>query len=437
MPMDFDDTMKMVTSDSVNSNTSSESSESADSAIVGSTLTDRSVYITTWREFLKYELIDQFSPVYFVGFLGCGITGNILYEFPYPAKWLQICGIIMHCLTLVLFLATTALLVLSCWHYPERITRYHYDPSVSIFMGVYSMGFTTIVNGVHYLLNGKYPIFVWVLWWIGVFMAVYNATFIFYFSFLSKLNEHKLKDMNSTIFLPIVCPCVVSSSGNLVAMTLTNPNHRVVTSIASFMLLCVSLVLYHGLGAIYMARLVLVKIPDTYQIFTMFLPIGFLGQSSYSIMLFGTNMYDFIPDKTLASSLFFPCALFAMCLLAGGYIFTFLAIISTLSKIKPFARNLNPEITGYGLIKWNKGYWTMTFPLGTMSLGNIEISRSIGLIPGGFELKFFKVFSCMFSVAVVIICLINLVGMADHIWRTVRKTLYQQHSRVVIEVDKV
>ncbi|RLV93357.1 Sulfite efflux pump SSU1 [Spathaspora sp. JA1] len=394
-------------------------------------------------EFLKYELVDQFHPSYFVGFLGCGITGNLLYEFPYPAKWLQICGIIMFCITILLFFLTTTFVVLSCLFHHDRIRVYHYDSNFSIYMGVYSMGFTTIVNGVHYLLDGKYPYLPWVLWWISVSFSVYNASFIFYFSFLSKLTKHNLKDINATIFIPIVCPCVVSSSGNLIAMTLTNLNHRIITSIASLLLLCVSLVLFHGLGALYMARLVLYKIPDTSQVFTTFLPIGFLGQSSYSIMLFGINMYDLIPDKNLGNSLLFPCGLFASSLLAGGYIFTFLAIISTLSKIKPFAKNLNMEYTKHGLIKWSKSYWTMTFPLGTMALANIEISRSISMIPGGYELKFFKVVSCMFSVAVVFVCLANIIGMIEHIWELVKGNFFStivteegQHKEVTV-IDKV
>ena len=39
--------------------------------------------------FLNVELIEEFHPVFFVSFLGTGITGNILYGFPYPAQWLK------------------------------------------------------------------------------------------------------------------------------------------------------------------------------------------------------------------------------------------------------------------------------------------------------------------------------------------------------------
>ena len=109
--------------------------------------------------FLKVELIEEFHPVFFVSFLGTGITGNILYGFPYPAQWLKVLGIIMFCLTVLLFVLVTTCLVVSWVYYPLRIYRYHIDPTLSIYFAVYSMGYNTIINGIHLITHGKYPIF--------------------------------------------------------------------------------------------------------------------------------------------------------------------------------------------------------------------------------------------------------------------------------------
>ncbi|KAI5960922.1 SSU1 [Candida theae] len=313
---------------------------------------------STVRQFLRKELIDDFHPNYFVSFLGCGITGNIFYGFPYKARWLEVCGIIH-----------------------------------SLYFAVYSMGFSTIINGVNLLTHGRYPIFLWVLWWIGVVLAVMNTAVIFFFSFLSKFSAHRIADINASIFMPVVCCCVISSPGHLIAAELETRNQKIITELTSLMLFFISIMLFHGVGAVFMVRLILCKIPSTSQIFTQFLPIGFVGQSSYSIMLFGNNMYNFIPDDALAKAFLVPSALAAYLLLAGGYIYLFIAIASCMSKSSPFAKNHDPEWTTkrFGLIKWNKGWWTMTFPVGTMSLANSEVSKGVA----GYDFLFFKVMSAI------------------------------------------
>lgn len=307
----------------------------------------------TVGQFLRKELIDDFHPSYFVSFLGCGITGNIFYGFPYKARWLEICGIILFCITIFFFIVTSVMCVLSCWFYPRRMALYIHDYSHSLYFAVYSMGFSTIINGVNLLTHGRYPIFLWVLWWIGVVLAVMNTAVIFFFSFLSKFSAHKIADINASIFMPVVCCCVVSSPGHLIAPELETRNQKIITEVTALMLFFISIMLFHGVGAIFMVRLILCKIPSTSQIFTQFLPIGFVGQSSYSIMLFGNNMYNFIPDDALAKAFLVPSALGAYLLLAGGYIYLFIAIASCMSKSSPFAKNHDPDWTTkrFGLIK--------------------------------------------------------------------------------------
>lgn len=380
----------------------------------------------TIRQFLKKELIDDFHPCYFVSFLGCGITGNIFYGFPYKARWLEVCGIIFFCITVFFFIVTSVMCVLSCWFYPRRMALYIHDYSHSLYFAVYSMGFSTIINGVNLLTQGRYPIFLWVLWWIGVVLAVMNTAVIFFFSFLSKFSAHRIADINASIFMPVVCCCVVSSPGHLIAPELETRNQKIITEVTALMLFFISIMLFHGVGAIFMVRLILCKIPSTSQIFTQFLPIGFVGQSSYSIMLFGNNMYDFIPDDALAKAFLVPSALGAYLLLAGGYIYLFIAIASCMSKSSPFAKNHDPDWTTkrFGLIKWNKGWWTMTFPVGTMSLANNEISKGVA----GYNFLFFKVMSAIIGASLFIICIINLIGLSYCIWeRFYQAFLIKEH----------
>ncbi|KAL6452706.1 SSU1 Sulfite efflux pump SSU1 [Candida maltosa Xu316] len=385
--------------------------------------------------FLYEELIENFHPVFFVSFLGTGITGNIFYGFPYPARWLEVLGIICFCLTITFFFFTTGCFIISLYYYPKRWYQYQVDQPFSIYFAVYSMGYNTIINGIHLITHGRFPIFLWVLWWIGVAFALYNTIFLFYWAFLSKLNKHNLDAITGVALMPVVCPCVVSSSGHLISPYLPNDNLKTITEITCLMLLFISLTYYHGVGAIYLSRLILHKTPSTELVFTTFLPVGFTGQSSYSIMLFGANMYEFIPDKSLGQAFLVTSAMISTFFLASGYVFLFLAIVSVFSKIKPFTKKPNPKWTTkkLGLIKWNKGFWIMTFPIGTMSLANFEISK--GII-GGYQLEVFRVMAAIFGACLFLICFVNLIGLS---WRAIQKTIkaYNQTTDVSSMESKV
>ncbi|KAK6457401.1 putative malate permease [Scheffersomyces xylosifermentans] len=376
-------------------------------------------FATRFSKLIKEEFADKFSPVYFVSIMGTGISSNILYNFPYPAEWLRICGIIMFGIAVVLFLTTTLMMVVSCWVHPERITQYHTDPSVSVFMGCYVMGYITLINFIHSLVGDSHIVFVWVLWWIAIASSVYTASIIVYLSFMSKLNKKfSPQNITATLLLPIVAITVVSSSGHLITPSLKTLEHKVITEIFSVMLWCISIALAFIIITIYFGRLLIFKIPNTGLIFSSWLPVGFLGQSSYSIMLFGVNMYQMIPDPYLGHSFLVSGALVSIFLLSFGYFMTFIAVCSIISKVGPFARKPNSQfVNKYGIINWNKGWWAMTFPCGTMSLSNFEISKGI---VGDYELKFFKIMSCIFAVSLFTITIICLAGIVIYIINCIR-----------------
>jgi len=376
-------------------------------------------FATRLMKLIKEEFADKFTPVYFVSIMGTGISSNILYNFPYPAEWLRVCGTIMFGIAVVLFLTTTVMLVMSCWVHPERIRQYHTDPSISVFMGCYVMGYITLVNFIHSLVGERHITFVWVLWWIAIATSVYTATIIVYLSFMSKLNKQfNPQTITATLLLPIVAITVVSSSGHIITPSLQSLDHKVITEIFSVMLWCISIALAFIIIAIYFGRLIVFKIPNTGLIFSSWLPVGFLGQSSYSIMLFGVNMYQLIPDPYLGNSFLVSGALVSLFLLSFGYFMTFVAVSSILSKVGPFARKPNSQfVNKYGIMSWNKNWWAMTFPCGTMSLSNFEISKGI---VGGYELKFFKVMSCIFAVSLFTITIVCLVGIIIYIFNCIR-----------------
>ncbi|KAK6198602.1 voltage-dependent anion channel-domain-containing protein [Scheffersomyces amazonensis] len=372
-------------------------------------------FATRLKNLLFEEFVEKFTPVYFVSIMGTGISSNILYNFGYPAHWLRVCGIIMFVIAVILFLITSLMFLLSCYYYyPKRIMQYNLNPNIAVFMGCYAMGYITLINFIFYL-DKVDIIFVWVLWWIAIIVSVYTAFITVFFSILSKLSSEKINmnELNSTLLLPIVAITVVSSSGHIISPSLKTLNQTLITEILSLILWCISIALAFIIITIYYQRLILHKIPSTQLIFTSWLPVGFLGQSSFSIMMFGKNMYDLIEDKSVGNIFIVCSTMIGVFLLSFGYFNTFLAVISTLSKIRPFAKAelIHPHIKKGYIMKFNKAFWSMTFPLGTMALSNNELGKGLfGKVI--YPLKFFRVLGCIYSVAlfaVTIACLIGII----------------------------
>ena len=247
---------------------------------------------------------------------------------------------------------------MSCAYYPNRFRDYHVDPSRAVFMGAFSMGYITIVNFIALITKGEHIYFVWTLWWLAVFSAMYTSFLIVYLSFMSKLNESDVEaKLNATLLLPIVAITVVSSSGHSIELDLPHVHQTVLTMIVSFMLWSLSISMAFMVMTLYMWRLIIHKIPPTNLIMTSFLPVGFLGQSSYSIYLFGNNLNKFIPEELLYGKISLCLSGFvSVFLLSFGYFMCFVvAVTSVLSKIRPFAKNPNPLHTNrFGLLKLEK-----------------------------------------------------------------------------------
>lgn len=369
---------------------------------------------------LRYECADNFSPVYYVSIMGTGASSNILYNFPYPAHWLQVCGWIMFSIAVLLLISTSFMTLAGFYYHPKRIVLYHTDPNDAVYMGCYVMGYITIINFVHLVLGTRHIAFVWALWWIAIFMAVYTASIIVFLSIFSKLNKnYDPQEVTAIFLLPIVTLTVASSNGHLLTPTLPTLQQQIITELVSLMIWMISIALAFIVITIYFARLIIYKIPTTDMIFSSWLPVGFLGQSSYSILLFGVNMFKLIPDPYLGHSFLVTSALVALFLMSFGYFMVFIAVSSLLSKTKPFAKNPNTAYTTtFGTIRWSKYWWAVTFPCGTMSLSNLEISK--GFV-GNYELPFFRVMSCIFALGMLTITVTCLVGIVIYIVKRVAR----------------
>lgn len=285
-------------------------------------------------------------------------------------------------------------------------------------MGCFVMGYITLVNMLHALTEKSWIYAVWVLWWVSVFASVYTSFLTFFFSVVGKhrKSENSMNTANISLafLLPVVTLTVAASSGGVICPDLPHLNLKIITLVVSFIMWAIAVTLAFIVVTINFWRMFVHKIPPSGQVFTMFLPIGFLGQGGYAILLFGRNCVELILENSsnvahllytsflheaansnnqnlsnlpviLATALLATSTMFAACLMSFGYFFTFLAFASVLSKMHPFAKKPNAQHIyngaqgnfiqrGFsGFLRFNRGFWSMTFPLGTMSLCNSEV----------------------------------------------------------------
>ncbi|CUM46506.1 uncharacterized protein AC631_04795 [Debaryomyces fabryi] len=404
---------------------------------------------------IDQTLIKNFTPGLFVTVMGPGVSSGILYNFPYPAKWLEVCGCIMFGIAVIFLIATFTCFVASLLRYPQKFASYTSDPNVAPYMGCLSMGYNTLVNFLYYLTGKNWTIGIFVLWWITVALALYTSFIVFYCSFLAKQKSRSNyldpKDLHTTLLMPMVTLIVSASTANLFALDLPSVSLKVTTMIISYIMWSTGIMMAGIIICVHFWKLFVYKIPPTNLIFTTFLPCGVCGQSSFFILLFGNNVhkllveyhqtlllshYLHIPDGIDISSLntleigismgqvaLIITAMIGLFLLAFGYFCTYIAVISSISKIRPFTKHYNVDCAYNpsspnpftrlfrGFIAFNKTYWAMTFPLGTMALSNHQIAESFG------GLEAFRIIATMYDVSLVFITIGCICGVVYKIIR--------------------
>lgn len=413
---------------------------------------------------LNDTLVVKFSPVFFASVMGTGISSNILYDFPFPATWLKVCGIIMSVVCLSLFLSLTTIMLFALYRNGKLWSHIHRDPVDAPAMGCFVMGYITLVNMLHALTGKSWIIAVWVLWWVAVFGAVYTAFLTFFFSAMGKhrKTENSIKPANISLvsLLPVVALNVAATSGGIACRDLPSLDMKIITMVVSFIMWAIAMTLAFIVLSVNFWRMFVHKIPSSRQVFTMFLPIGFLGQGAYAILLFGRNCVDLILANSgdvahssytsylheaansnnqdlsnlpmiLSTALLVTSTMFAASFMAFGYFFTFLAFASVLSKVYPFARKPNVQLIYNGaqgnfiqrqfsgFFRFNRGFWSMTFPLGTMSLCNGEIYN---LYNG---LEAFRYISAIYAGITICITLGCLCGVIYRIVKIITRAIRQ------------
>lgn len=403
-------------------------------------------FVANLLRVIDNKLVENFLPQYFANVMATGISAAIMYRFPFPAHWLQVTGIIMWAVGIFFFIAGCFFLVAACIKYPKNFVKFHTDPKVAPFMGCFAMGYNSLVNLLYFITTDEWIVGIFVLWCLSVFFCLYTACVIFYYTFLVKSRNSYYfspENLQATLLLPIVALTVTSSSGQLIVMDLPTVNLQVVTILISFVLWANAIAMSFIILTLVIYKYVVHKVPNTTMVFTTFIPIGFLGQGAFSVLLCGHNLHQLVLQNSgklarmpfvgvdsdlghtgmiIADGCLLICSFFGIFLISFGYFNTVVAVATVLSKV--ITKNPNPNHcvlyeSGLrrmlnGLIKFNKGFWAMTFPLGTMAIGNAEFGEM-------FDLLTFKVVGAIYGVATVLATTGCCVGFLYHAYQDVVK----------------
>lgn len=366
-------------------------------------------------------LARHFEPFMFIMVMGTGISSNILFTFPYEARWLRICSYPMFALTCLLFVSIQALQLLHMYvfirekSFVNYLNEYFRNLGRNAFWGTYAMGLATIINyiaslarsEVHNAVQAKRLMrLAYVLWWYDVAISLacaWGISFLiwqkYYFAeekyeyqfYNYRMAREELKSTLLLLFIPLVV--AASSSGSFTMSDLFsetfNRNIQLMTMVVTTLMWLHAIIFVFILIVIYFWSLYVNKIPPLRQIFTMFLLMGPMGQGSLGVLLLTDNIRLYVEKYYSGTGLnenynillltipwcFKILGLMsALALLAMGFFFTVLCFISIASYSGTRVEVcVGDEKKFKRIYDYHKGWFSMTFPMGTMSLGSTQI----------------------------------------------------------------
>lgn len=321
----------------------------------------------------RYFILN-YSPAAYAAVMGIGIAGGLLYEFPYKARWLEVCGIIFWAVALGLFALSTIIMILRLFIFPSQFHKMSRHIGQSAFLGCIPMGFATIINMVHYIWGEKSWRATYAMWWIDVAMSLASAWIVVFAMFA--YHERAIESTNATILLPVVALVVAAATGFLICNNL--PNHlQKMTATISLMMWGNGQAVAFAFTTVYLNRLLLGKLPPRAIMISNFLPIGPLGQGAFGIM--NMSQLDIFGSYQREVSVFST----AIAVIMLGYASFWMFIAFCASIFHP------PK-------QFHMSFWGLTFPLGTYASACYKV---------GIYLPAFKPIGCAVTVFVVLAAL--------------------------------
>ncbi|OCT49910.1 Sulfite efflux pump SSU1 [Cladophialophora carrionii] len=358
-----------------------------------------SKYDVGWR-----RVVRNFSPSWFSVTMGTGICSLLLITIPWKAAWLYWLSVAFFILNSILFSLAFIISFLRYTLYPEIWHVMIKDPTMSLFLGTFPMGFATLVESWIFLCCpywGYWSVWVaWLAWMLDVVIAV-AVTVSLPFLLMSQSDNHGLERITAAQLLPIAATIVASGTGSEVAELLSSPDHAFGTILASYVLWGLATPLSMTVLVMYYQRLALHKLPPREVVVSSFLPIGPLGMGGYTIMYLGKVSREVFPrvelfhDLLIAGDIVYVLGVFIGLIMWGFGLCWLIFAVATIYSTRPFP--------------FNMGWWGFTFPLGVYAISTMTFGVE-------FPSMFFKVFGTILSVAVILLWCVVATGTAKGAW---------------------
>ncbi|KAJ9612479.1 hypothetical protein H2200_004076 [Cladophialophora chaetospira] len=353
------------------------------------------------------RIIRNFTPSWFIITMSTGVLSIMCHQLPYNGHWLQVISVIFFVTNLVLFLTFTILSVLRYSLYPQLFSAVLRHPHQSLFMATFPVGLATLVNMVVLVCAPEWghglATLAWVLWWIVTVLALTTCFHLTYVIMTHRRGE--LEEMTALYLIPIVAVVIAATTGGLVASAIPNEGHKLWTLIISFVLWGIGSPLSWIILTLYFLRMTVHEPLKREVIVSLLLPIGPLSLSGFSIItLCKLAMHLFPKTHAIPHATHLPAGevLYTVSVLLGLILWGF-SIVWFFVAVMMIARS--------GGFPFNMGWWGFIFPVGAYSVHFIpEETRVFTLLTitlgNELESKFFKVLSCIFTVACAIMWLI-------------------------------
>ncbi|KAH3901142.1 uncharacterized protein SCDLUD_002624 [Saccharomycodes ludwigii] len=382
---------------------------------------------------LFLSLVDNFNPYWFVTVMGTGSSSCILHDFPFPGLWLRICSYVMFGICAFLFITLQTALVINILRkvyfkrlrIPQIFYGFFIKSPTNLYWGTYSMGICSIINYIFLILKSStnttnyersntFIIGIYVLWWAGLILSLIVAwgLTILHWKFNNKNDTSFLK--TPIYLLPVVSIVVICSCGAQITMSdlfiyQFNRNVQLLTLVIIAMCWLQAITMVFLVTAVYFWNLYVNGMPDMVSnTSTCFLCVGPMGQGSYGIQLLCSDVVRYIElhyldtTTTLIAISFFKIlgGILGLWLISCGLFF----VIYSVSSIFLFINKTK-------IHNYQKSWWAMPFPLGTMALSTKELWVQYGAF---IDIRAFRIISVFFAILCIGSTMLCLIGTCNH-----------------------
>lgn len=424
-------------------------------------------------------------------------------------KGMKYVGIIYFFINLVVLVLNHSLFTLKYVIFPyiyKNDTRYSVTfadlmtKPLIVFMGASQMSLISMINML-YMMKPHWKIAVFVLWWIGFFHSMFCIVYVTFMTFsnptqLPKIRNHGINDdlekqlsrkstnnnrlelvntnislstigTRSSIFkrkqqqhnveesqldkvspvllLPIVTSTVTSASGALISNAFNHVSIIIAMIIICTMLCAVAIFAAFVVLGVIFTKLFSYGLPKNNTSFTMFVPIGVMGQGSWAILLISKQLVRVVVESKggftniglsaieneelnpVIENLILTFGIFgAISLTSFGILITLWSILSVgywyVGKARKVLSINKHEDRSFKInshhVYWTPTMWAATFPLGTIALSTHELYQLTDIIG-------FKIVSTIYSFSVIVVTTWCMIGTLVYIvpWKKLRSEI--------------